>query len=470
MIEIINRATLETKPIEFDFSSDQKKKDAYEKAGSTLKDKGEDMITSFKTGISKYPFVFLNGIMVDASQIEYLKLYNDSFLPKLQVKFIDPTSDILDDKYPLDNSVISVFKESSNKDLMALKMDFKVSNVTIIKGKSVSGFSCIIDGILDIDDLYVLNFESYDGTSYNVLKEISEETGLGFASNITDTADEMVWLNPANYKIEFIKDIIERSYSNDESFMFGYIDFYYNLNYINIEDQMLDDISEQMSFINDKDLSKSEEESDAAVALILTNNPDVDNTNLYIDKFTIENDSLNVNIKNGYSHVVTYYDKIADKISRYNIESITYDDENSIVLKDSGENLLYDRLVNGTYMGKIDTDNVYENYHHSYIQNKNNLSFLQKLKMTIRLKRPNYSLYRFQKVLVELYNMSKITTKTQESNKKGQSQHDDKIINKLSGEWLITGIYIKYKLDGGIVQELTMVKRELTIKYGFPRR
>ena len=52
----------------------------------------------------------------------------------------------------------------------------------------------------------------------------------------------------------------------------------------------------------------------------------------------------------------------------------------------------------------------------------------------------------------------------------GVGQHDDKIIHKLSGEWLITSINMVFSKDDGVIQELTLVKRELTKEYTFPRR
>lgn len=464
MIEYIERPTIKGKIIEFDFSTNEELKNIVGDKNAKI-EKNQNEINRFKEDITKYPIVFLDGVQLEATEVKFLKIYNDTFLPRIKLSFVDVTNKILDENYPLDNSIISFFKDSNDEELLPIRMEFKITNFTIIKGKSrESGFSCQIDGILNIDDFYVQNFESYKGNSSDVLLELSKNMGLGYATNIkSSTNDEMIWINPANYRIEFMKNIIERSYLDDNTFLFGYVDFYYNFTYVDIEQQINDDISNQMCNIIDKRLTKDVDK----VPLILSNHPDIESTNLYINKFTIDNSSFRTNLKCGYQHVITYYDKLKNDIQRYNIETITYDDENDIVLKDSDENLLYDRLITGTYTGKIDTDNVHENFNHTYIQNKINLEFLQKLKMKIKLRKPNYSLYRFQKVLVELYNLNKLTT---ENNMGDGKMYDDRIINTLSGEWLITGINVNYKLNGGNEQEITLVKRELTLKYDFPRR
>ena len=59
------------------------------------------------------------------------------------------------------------------------------------------------------------------------------------------------------------------------------------------------------------------------------------------------------------------------------------------------------------------------------------------------MQKPNYGLYRFQKVLVELYNLTKLDdadNTVDSENLTYGNQWNNKIIHKLSGEWLITAI------------------------------
>jgi len=474
MIEIVERATLETKQFNLDFKNNkdldtQTRRDT----GKSLPPKNDSDINRNTEDLAKYPVVYIDGVMIQSNQIIKLELFNDSFVPSLKLSFSDPTSKLIDENYPLDNSIISIFKESPNKDLMAIKMDFKITDFTIIKGKKDSeGISFELDGIVDVDGFYLNNFESYKGSSYKVIKDLSKNLGLGFATNVTTTNDEMVWINPSNYRIKFMKEIIERSYINDDTFLFGYIDFYYNFNYVDIEEQLKDDISNQMNMMDREQLIK--DGKDDKTPLILTNDEDAKSTNMYISKYTILNSSTNINLQYGYRNKAIYYIKSEDQIKRYDLDNITNDGDNKIALKGNPDdkNGLYENMISNTYMGKMDTDNVHKEYLHTLLQNQNNLKFLQKLKMTIKLTRPNFSLYRFQKVLVELYNIAKLSKSNELKvvDDKNVGRNDEKIINKLSGEWLITAINFTFSKEEGNYQEITLVKRELTDKYTFPRR
>jgi len=480
MIEIIERATIETKGFNQNFGNNEDLQKRYEEDGTVLPDKNDAEIGRGKDDLTKYPVVWIDGVQIESTNIKSLKLFNNSFMPTLRLEFTDPSQKLIDENFPVDNSVISIFKNSNIKDLMGMKMDFKITDFTVVydtgKKKKGKSYTYAIDAIMDVDDFYLMNFESYKGTSYDIIKKLMLEMKLGFATNTTNSNDEMVWINNANYRIEFIRNIIDKTYINDNTFLFGYIDFYYNFNYIDVEKQIKEDISSQMNLMENEKVSKDVQNSE--VPLILSNNPDQENTNMFIQKYTLINSSTNINLQYGYRHRVTFYNKIDDEIKRYAIDTISDDQDNAIVLKGNYEdnNKLYNDMYNGTWMGKMDTDNVHENFLHSQSQNKNNLKFLQKLKMTVRLSKINYGLYRFQKVLVELYDMGRLD-KTEKSaytetelQEGGVSQHDDKIIHKLSGEWIITAINITFSRENGNVQELTLVKRELTKEYTFPRR
>ena len=284
----------------------------------------------------------------------------------------------------------------------------------------------------------------------------------------------MVWINPYFYKIEFMNEIVKKSYLSDETYLFGYIDFFYNFNYVDIEKQLQDDISEQINITDDEQLAKDEKPKE--IPLILSNNPDKSNSNLFINKYTIDDESTSINLNLGYRYYSLNYNKSDATINRQLLDSISdAGNIDNIVLKDNTEDsFMYENHIGGEWSGKMDIDNVHENFLHTTIQNKNNLKFLQKLKMTIKMERPNYGLYRFQKVLLELYNLNKLNNKDDDNKKVSDmdmaGQYDDKIIHKFSGEWLITAINFLFNKADGNYQEITLVKRELTKEYTFPRR
>lgn len=459
MIEIKYRATIETIPLEYDYDENVSDTDAdYQ-----------------KDEIGKYPLIYIDGVQVENQNIKELIISNNLMFPTLEMTFSDPTSKLIMDKYPVDDTILSVYKRSTSDGLMDIKMDFKITNYTMINGVSGDKITLKLKAILNIDPLYLYNSESYKDTSYNVLDKLSKEMKLGFASNIDGTNDEMVWINPGELRQSFINDIIKNSYIDDTTFLYGYVDFYYNFNYVDINKQLNSDISTQMT-INDTERIGDEFENEP-LPLILTNNKDSIETTMYIDKYTINQDSTEINIDSGYRYEYNGYNKSDDHFKTYFIDSITDSGSNGLILKGNPfttNGILYEQSISSEWMGKFDTTNVHENYLHTELQNNNNLKFLQKLKMTIRMGKPNYSLYRFQKVLVELYNFGKMENE-EESNSKPiepgeQGEYDSKIIHYLSGEWLITAINFIFTSKNSNVQEITLVKRELTEVYDFPRR
>lgn len=473
MIEIKERATIETKAFELNFANNDDLKKSHEESGIPLREKNDQEIKSNTDDMARYPLVWIDGVQIEVKNINKLTLINNSFLPQLKLEFLDSTSKLIDENFPIDNSIISIFKDSNIKDLMGIKMDFKITDLKINKSSN-NKMTYNIDAIMDVNDFYLMNFESYESNSYDLIKKLMLEMKLGFASNTNTSNDKMIWINNANYRIEFIKDIVKRTYIDDNTFVFGYIDFYYNFNYIDINKQIKEDISSQMNLMEQEKIVKDAQNED--VPLILSNNPDQKNSNLHIQQYTLINSSTNINLQYGYRHMATYYNKSDDEVKRYALDAISDDEDNAIVLKGNGDNdELYNDMIKNDWCGKLDTDNVHENFLHTDVQNKLNLKFLQKLKMTIKLKTPNYGLYRFQKVLVELYDMGRLNNPkesnlTKEEMEDGVSQHDDKIINKLSGEWIITAINMTFAAKGGNTQEITLVKRELTKEYTFPRR
>jgi len=451
MIKVITRPKIKVKPIEIDYN----------------KNTSQDALDFNTENLGRFPLLVFNGLTLDNNYVEYFKISNDKFLPYFEMIFSDPSNKLKEDIYPLDNSILSVFIKARSEYLMPIRMDFKITDFRTIKytRSEKNSTKLIAIGILDINSLYEMKFQSYNGTSFNVLKKIAEENNLGFATNIDNTNDKMTWINPAEYIGNFISKITNKSYKDDSAFLWSYIDFYYNLCFIDIETQLSEDITEQQQVLNYGDYLKGKE---IITPLILSNHPDFNTTNMYIDKYSIINETTKTNLKLGYKQYIRWYDKIKSTYSTIVLDTISTKGakDNQIILKGQ-PNSDYDMInsiVNSEYMGKIDTDNVHENYIYAQKQNSNNIDFLQKIRMTINLVHPNFNLNRFQKVNIELYELTDVFKKSKSTNNI-YNVDKDKINQRLSGEWLITGINYKFSFNEGNVQEVTLVKRELTAKY-----
>lgn len=440
--------------------------------------KPEDAV-QWASDIGKFPYLvfsYLDKLVVEAKDIMYLKLSGDGYIPELECVFRDPTNKLNDYMFPLDKSIVSLMIKANSENLMPIRCDFYINNFNLAKGGTSDDKIYTMKGILDVP-VIIKNSSFSKKTSFQVLKQIASETLLGFVTNIDDTQDEMTWINPGeDYIKSFIPDVISNAYKSDESFLWTFIDFYYNLNYIDIEDALNENTTNQQTILNSLDTTGTE----TTIPLILTNHPDKRSSNLYIDRWNLDNDSTEINMDIGYEPYVYYFDDLGKNFVQLLLDTISTSgsDKSAIVLKQRNDDINTNagnvQQKKKYYLGKIDTDNVHKNMLYAEKQNENNILSFQKIKINVMLTNPNFSLYRFQPVDVVLYDLRDMETK------KGKNDHDvnqvfadeNKINNRLSGKWLITGInwvmsesHLKKGGQSIFVQEVTLVRRELTTLY-----
>lgn len=465
MIRVIERPNIVLKEINVKFNDNN--------TSSKIKEVSKD--------IGRFPFVQIGGQIIEGTNISFLNLYNDQFLPRIKMRFTDSSGLLLDSLFPLDDSIVKTFIQSSNDNLNPIRMDFKITSFIPNKSSGGDNNNVVIDldGILNVNNLYNSPFNSYNTTSFSVLKQLALESELGFASNIDDTNDKMVWINPADLNLIFIQDVVKSSFKSIDTFLYAYVDFYYNLNYVDIETALNEDIKEQKAFVGNKFMFNEETSKDVVdqtEKLILNNHPEHIDSNFYINKYNVANTSTAVNLEIGYLYISTYYDSNGNTIYNLKLDTISTpgaDGKNIIMKGGLGEisELSRTSCVND-YDGKIDTDNVHQYFLYANKSNERNLKYLQKVKMVININSANFNLYRFQKVLVRMYRINEFNkneeiaeqyknpTSTSSTSDK-TIEDEDKMNQRLSGEWLITSINYNYG-DKTFEQEVTLVRRELT--------
>lgn len=149
---------------------------------------------------------------------------------------------------------------------------------------------------------------------------------------------------------------------NDDAFLWSYIDFYYNLNYVDIETQMKEETNNIPVALSSNSIDGNEK----VTKLILTNNSDSNNSNMYINKYNLINNSTEVNMRNGYKFRVRFYDKTEKNFNSVLLDTISttgkYD--NQIIMKSQPDDMgdTYNRIWGGNYVGKLDQDNMHKNY------------------------------------------------------------------------------------------------------------
>ena len=422
------RPDIKIEPIQFDLPADEERK---KEVAST---------------VGYQPFVWY--LSYQLKFIKTLILSSKGLLPTIKLTFTDTLNLMTDDGFPLDDSKIKVFLNSRTPSLRPIFMEFKIINFS----RGINN-TFTIDGVCNVNKFFLREFESYDQmTSFECLQEFARRAQLGFNSNVGESEDRMNWINPGKRGLEFVKDVVASSYRNDESFIWCYVDYYYNLNYIDVEEALNIDISSQIQVKNSglESINQVTNNKEEVSNLWLTNDPALDQTNQYFDEWKIINNSTSISLKNGYLNKAKFYDVNSKDYLIFDIDSITSEGDKTIIMKGSPQDMeFFENHVRPTYVGRIDTDNMHENYNYSIIQNEQNIKDLQKIGVTIKLRQPNYNLYRYQKVKVVFSGAISTPSASQ-------------VNNRLSGEWLIIDIE-HVTVDGEFTQKITLIRRELDL-------
>lgn len=406
----------------------------------------KDQQQEIAQNLGNFPFVWYNAYQIETNNISFFQLFISEGIPTVKISFTDTLGLMKDKGFPLDDSKIEIFLNPRSQQLKEILLEFKIIKF------SVNGGVYNLTGILDVNGLYTKRFVSIPKmTSFMALQKISKDIGLGFTTNIDNTDDEMTWLNTGQREIDFINTIVEASYKSDETFLLYYIDYYYNLCYVDLEKELNRNIKEELGVANIgiEEVAKLDNQEKVS-RLFLTNDYSMKNSNTFFEEYKVINNSTQVSIQEGYLTKVKFYDELSKDFLIFDVDSITSQGDKSIIMKGApqDENFFKDntQLV---YTGKLDSDNMHRNYHYSYVQNNRNITELQKIAIEIVMGVPNYTLYKFQKIFVFISNQAPTPASPQ-------------INNRLTGEWFI--IDIQYKFDGQkFDQVIRLVRRELDL-------
>jgi hypothetical protein len=411
------------------------------------KDKASGDNQSTLTGdLGFKPYIHYQSYQISERDISSLKLYHEGIVPKISFSFTDTLNIIKTDGTPTAGTTMDLFLNPASSNLKPIH--FKFSIVEFNQNLLSKRYN--VTGTIDVPDLYKVNNNSYSGTSFEAIRNICKDLKLGFNSNINNTTDSMSWRNPNTKPHEFIEEIIAHSYTDDESYTGGYIDYYYCFNYVDIEKEMKRDISSDVG-IDTSGISKSatSDEASRISFMVLSNDKSKSSSAFYFEKYKTRNDSTKKAIAHGLSTVTKAYDRITKSFLVFNVDSTTSDGSKSLILKGAEfDKKEFETNIKTKYTGKIDTDNVHKNYNYALTQNRINLNDLNKIVLDISMPNPNFNLYKFQKIKVEIINDSSSPTEP------------DPMNYRYSGEYII--LDITYIWNGGkLGQDVRLVRKEL---------
>lgn len=439
------------------------------------------------------PIISINGITLSNTDINVFELSCSSFIPTVKIEFKDLQNTFDSDYMITNDSVISIYiAPQTSHDLLPIRCDFTVTSCTVLRTYTYEHSTMrvrSVNGKLRVPDFMKRTSESIKDTSFNALASIARKYKLGFSSNVESSNDEQIWINSNANCDSFIENTLNHSYIDDNSFITGFIDYFYDLNYVEVNrlfEQTDRKANKTMKvFKTQIPVDKIFEESDQTkeVEYMITNKISEDIWNNYFEKYeTIMRNQTS----EGYKKYVQYYDYDSNEFISEYVDPITNASETMIPISKSRlvnsevEDNLRDDNIAFTDFGFL-CDNVHKNYHFAGVQNNFNLSFCKSFGLKVRLSSYNPAITLYSKLYVDLYDTNSALVSTIKSTDK--DDNDDKTVRltdideglesstdknmqvyneSLSGWYVVTGIKLLYNSNNGIMkEELILNRREM---------
>jgi hypothetical protein len=473
----------------------------------TSPQKGDPQLNDSKNGNiqKKYfgmyqPLIRINSTII--SGLSYFKLDITGFKPVCIFRFQTIDESFSFTSFPKDGDVFSIYIRAFGQMFKPIRMDFIITEVISPFSKTSSYVNTgdnfesssgkfqtyTITGEVKIPKLYKNVSKNFKGNSTDALIKISEDLGLGYASNEEKTKDEMNWISPnLNYE-DFIKHIANSSWLGEEDYFDCFIDQYYAINFVNLKKQFNDQNPKietmRMAYGADysTDLAPGADTSEVEFPMMLTNGTDYNKSPLYITALSIEHNAGKINNDLGYFQKVQFYDdklksdKPKNKFVSYEIESVTNKNLGSrdTLYKGRLGESIYKEEIKNTYVGTIYFDNVHENFNQAQVQNILNKNDSYKILLKIKNRAWTPFLYRGQSFLVRIVTESsptvardsKYTAASGEGTSLAPPPEKRNFNIFLSGYYVVLGFNIEYNKKDGMHQTMILGKKQWALNPG----
>lgn len=407
---------------------------------------------------TKYPGIVINNFVFLDTHIKSFEMSCYDKIPKISLTIQSPDPYFYTNHFPHDGDVLNLYIRGGHEVFKPIRGDFLITNVDSSKqDANISGGKIFVTAEYRIP---TFNGEFCkcipEKTSSEAILEIATELELGYVTNETALNDKMTWINPFNSYKDYLNDIVLHTYKDRVSFYDWWIDWYGNINLVNINKPFsVDDMEppkeiQAQSYLQEDNV-KNTYIGQKVVPNILTNNPEGRASNFFVSAFTILNQSSSLSQKHGYSKDLYFYDKKLKKVVNFNISpTVTKDAEKDKITQQGrvNENFYKDEKKS-IWLG-WQNDNVHEFYKQAEIQNSQNLQEVKKFGINCKLPNINFNFYKGQRTQAMLIN-----TQSPPSEVSGV------ILDRaMSGNFVIMGIKLIYKFGEGWSQELLLGRRE----------
>jgi len=439
-----------------------------------------------------WPFITINEFVIDYVSLQTFNLDSTGFIPKLEFTFYDSNNFFQGRHYPKDGDVVQVYiRSNGDEDLYKpIRIDFETIDIYPIAGDGTTTANKFkVEGRMKIPDMYNEFCEFYEGSSFDSLIDIAENMGLGFQSNIEQTQDSQIWINPTDTREKFIQDITQNSYLDDDSFFNIFIDPYYYLTFVerNRIFSTDSDIQVGKTYMSKMlDAQGTDNVNGTEFPLFLTNIVQLQGTTNHMTKYHLLNNTGQINTLNGYKRYVQRWDLINKEFLSEFVDPLTTPGtEGMIHLKGRYIDLDSEPKPEGIaqsqsrfkYLGKQD-DTVHSNFLFAAILNWQNNQELSKINLNVELDGINPFFHRGLRIFVHVmeYNSALrsalkesgenpgVVENQAERNESATVENEQKINGIenefLTGWYIIDGISYIFRQPGPIKMKLNLVKRE----------
>jgi len=190
----------------------------------------------------EFPLIKINNYTLNKTEISSVTIDSTNFLPTITLNVLFGNQEFLAREMPKDGDIISIAIRNRSDLLKIIRNDYVITGVHVLPNTTQrkSPVSMTFFGELFVPGLKSQkNDFSYVGTSFGALMDFAKRYGLGFATNEDDTDDRQIWLKANTTGDIYVNNVISRAWKDDSSFYSAWIDVYYNLNFVNVNKQLM---------------------------------------------------------------------------------------------------------------------------------------------------------------------------------------------------------------------------------------
>ena len=442
---------------------------------------------------AQMPFININSYNLRG--LEYLKIDMNSEIPELYLVFKTYETNFLFTAYPKDGDLLCLYIKAISELYKPIRHDYTIVEVVCSEPEAVYGMSenyqatsvyytFSIKAQLRIPKLFQHVCRAYaNKTSWETLRMVAKELGLGFSSNEKNTSDTMTWISPNLSQVWFIENVVNNSWKGEEDAFDWWIDPYYNLTFVNMNKQLFGDDSNEMdNVLVDYGSSQGilggldslQKNPEMELPLLITNDPEYAKYPFFIRYYKVHNRAGYVTNKFGYKTILQFYDTQfpsdipSSRYIKYPIESKTPSKlgDNEIILRGRPNEKVYADEYKKEWLGTRYFENTHANMHQAPISNLINKMENYKIYLEVVLSGYVPWIYRGQSIPISIIHQDEDIAGQQFDLPKEQMNQGGTQVNRfLSGKYIVLGTSIEY-INGEMRTMLRLGKRQWQINDG----